>query len=661
MIEPSTRIPSDFAPSPTVEVYGNYHTAGIIVGLPEGLKAPQIGRMQAYLNVNGVWSQVQDPVEVRNYGWFATSLFWLKPESTYQVKVEVLGTASNTLATWYGQGATRKEPVIRETTDKLYVATDGNDSNPGTLAAPFKTLAHGVQVLKPGETLFVRGGTYYEGDLQFAAKANEAAPLIVRAYPGEKPVISGADPAALDPAAWKDEGSGVYSHPTTEGYRSGYLEDKRSGQIVRFFPIPSLAELRARKINDTENFKDNRFASFGIEAGIFTDGTRVYITTPGSLADYRVNIGLQGRGFQIAKRRSIQIDGLRMECFGANDFSCAIFVDDSDDVLIQNCQFHNSGCYITAKRTAHRLTIQDCLFKDDILNWPFGYMKSDGAVSGFFETGSINVDGTFSGRGLVFRRNKIRGLFDGAHLGPWTLDEARTQETDFYQNDIDGCMDDFIEVDGYARNVRVFDNYMVRSLSGISVAQALDGPTYMIYNVIGDCGMVPAAQREKNAGYPFKTNGGPEVEVGSGPMYFYHNTSFTLDPLSRAMLVKSAKWKSLTMRNNIWAGQDAGIDIWEENPSPIDMDYDTLYIGNTNVPLVVLQYHTIFKSIDTVRRRLKWLKHGLVADPLLQDPKSGDFTLRGDSPCIDAGTALAGINEGRALGKAPDMGAYESR
>ena len=153
-------------------------------------------------------------------------------------------------------------------------------------------------------------------------------------------------------------------------------------------------------------------------------------------------------------------------------------------------------------------------------------MKGDSGLSGRFEGGVINVDSKFNGRGLVFRRNRIRNFFDGVHFTPWTVNNSLTNEIDFYENIIDGCIDDFVEADGDSRNVRIFDNYMNRSLSGISVAQALDGPTFIMYNVIGNCGMVPASQRpgSENAGYPFKTNGGTGEETGSGPFYFYHNT-----------------------------------------------------------------------------------------------------------------------------------------
>lgn len=43
-----------------------------------------------------------------------------------------------------------------------YVATTGNDSNPGTEASPFRTINRGVKALKPSDTLYVNSGTYNE-------------------------------------------------------------------------------------------------------------------------------------------------------------------------------------------------------------------------------------------------------------------------------------------------------------------------------------------------------------------------------------------------------------------------------------------------------------------------------------------------------------------
>ena len=309
------------------------------------------------------------------------------------------------------------------------------------------------------------------------------------------------------------------------------------------------------------------FRELGIEGAVYCHGERIHISFQKPLDDHSLHVSGFDRGIVLDARNHVQFDGLELNHYGRDESSCAIYVLNSSDVLIQHCTFRYDDCQIYAKLNSDRLTVQNCRFMDAILEWPFDYMKGDSGISGRLEGGAINVDSKFSGRGLVFRRNRISNIFDGAHLTPWTVNSARTNEIDFYENIIDGCIDDFVEADGYARNVRIFDNSMNRSLSGISVAQALDGPTFIMYNVIGNCGMVPAAQRpgSENAGYPFKTNGGTSAETGSGPLYFYHNTAFTLDPNSRAMLVKNARWRKMTLRNNIWVGQRLGLDLWSQS------------------------------------------------------------------------------------------------
>jgi len=42
-----------------------------------------------------------------------------------------------------------------------YVATNGSDSNSGTsVSSPFKTMQHAADLTNPGDTVYVRGGTY---------------------------------------------------------------------------------------------------------------------------------------------------------------------------------------------------------------------------------------------------------------------------------------------------------------------------------------------------------------------------------------------------------------------------------------------------------------------------------------------------------------------
>jgi len=74
-----------------------------------------------------------------------------------------------------------------------YVSTSGNDANAGTVTAPFRTLAKGVSVLGPGDTLYVRGGTYLltPNRLWVGCSGTASASITIAAYPGETATISG--------------------------------------------------------------------------------------------------------------------------------------------------------------------------------------------------------------------------------------------------------------------------------------------------------------------------------------------------------------------------------------------------------------------------------------------------------------------------------------
>ncbi len=71
-----------------------------------------------------------------------------------------------------------------------YVATNGNDTNPGTIDRPWKSIQYAVNRLSAGNTLYVRGGTYYES-VTVSNSSNSSQPIRIMAYAGETPVLDG--------------------------------------------------------------------------------------------------------------------------------------------------------------------------------------------------------------------------------------------------------------------------------------------------------------------------------------------------------------------------------------------------------------------------------------------------------------------------------------
>lgn len=81
-------------------------------------------------------------------------------------------------------------PAWTASATNYYVATNGLDANPGTLASPWLTLQHAVYTVAPGDTVFVRGGIYNE-TVGFGVNGSPTASVTFENYPGETPIVDG--------------------------------------------------------------------------------------------------------------------------------------------------------------------------------------------------------------------------------------------------------------------------------------------------------------------------------------------------------------------------------------------------------------------------------------------------------------------------------------
>ena len=75
-----------------------------------------------------------------------------------------------------------------------YVATNGNDTNEGAARSPWATIANAMRKAQPGDTIFVRGGTYAEGEIwiqrNYGMGGKNGKYVTISAYPGERPIFT---------------------------------------------------------------------------------------------------------------------------------------------------------------------------------------------------------------------------------------------------------------------------------------------------------------------------------------------------------------------------------------------------------------------------------------------------------------------------------------
>jgi hypothetical protein len=139
-------------------------------------------------------------------------------------------------------GQVPPEPPSPPPGPAYYVAPNGNNSNAGSENSPFRTIQHGVNQLRPGDTLIVRAGTYHEA-LRIQKSGTADRPITIMAYPGERPIVDGQYRLPSGPVHGRDPKSGnTFTFVPLVSLEGKYivfdgLEVKRSaGRGMRIWP-----------------------------------------------------------------------------------------------------------------------------------------------------------------------------------------------------------------------------------------------------------------------------------------------------------------------------------------------------------------------------------------------------------------------------------------
>jgi len=76
---------------------------------------------------------------------------------------------------------------------EFHVATQGDDSNPGTQASPLRTIQRAAEMAQPGDVITVHEGVYRERVNPLRGGASDAERIVYQAAPGEKVEIKGSE------------------------------------------------------------------------------------------------------------------------------------------------------------------------------------------------------------------------------------------------------------------------------------------------------------------------------------------------------------------------------------------------------------------------------------------------------------------------------------
>ena len=111
----------------------------------------------------------------------------------------------------------------------VFVAPNGNDANPGTLAKPFASLQRAQQQARKAAgreavTVMIREGTYYLPEplvITSQDAGGKAAPVVYQAYQNERPVLSGG--VLMRNLKWAPYKDGIVQAMLPEGFTTDQL------------------------------------------------------------------------------------------------------------------------------------------------------------------------------------------------------------------------------------------------------------------------------------------------------------------------------------------------------------------------------------------------------------------------------------------------------
>jgi hypothetical protein len=369
------------------------------------------------------------------------------------------------------------------------------------------------------------------------------------------------------------------------------------------------------------------------------------------------------------------IDGITFRNSEVAIFAGEKEVMGADALTVRNCRFEDVGAGVwTESADSSDFLISDNLFlgREDRMRL-IGWNQAGSRAAGIYP--SHQLRGFFAikvyGPGHIIAHNAVAYFHDGicvSTYGPPDPDpERRASSIDIYNNDIHLSNDDFVEADGGAHNIRVFQNRGVNAaMNGYSAQPVFGGPVYYYRNLL------------------YHVPGGNPLKFSSLPagIFVYHNT-FIGEQSSGSPFANGH------FRNNLFLGRDTDRTVmtWANATNDYSSDYDG-FRPNRNARrqygwLAPAAGKTAYEPVEADRKSFASLAefqnatgqetHGIEVDYDIfenlspPDPSNRykvyhstdlNFRLKANSKAADAGVVLPTVNDG-FTGKAPDLGALE--
>ncbi len=428
----------------------------------------------------------------------------------------------------------------------------------GGIDTPWHTLGYAFRRLQPGDTLFLRGGTYFESSLVLSNSGTESQPIVIRGYPGETAVIDSGyrefrTPGNVD---WElvDAATGEYRSVRSagSGYIYAYVASVPGYENDRVVLVPYQSGSQFRATTDQYV---NGSTPFYVGPGTFEDSDgRIHIrlakTTDLRNAEARYGVvfpeeNADPRDYSIIisqASRTLKVNASYLVfkdiVFHQAEHTISLAANSHHVVFDGITAWMGDDAVETAGSGVHDITLTRSRFYGDAPYWIFwSDMKDSPAPADLLRGTSIDMRyGTYN---WEISHNHIRG--SGQDLISTNTDE---RDISIHHNRLENCGDDAFELEGTVNvgRIWVFENYIGNCLTAVAPGQdspSFDGPLYVYRNIFSLLRNPPINRKEGinswNGGgrfgyeYAFKQD--------SRNTHYYHNTVVLLNSSSGMNIV----------------------------------------------------------------------------------------------------------------------------
>lgn len=324
-----------------------------------------------------------------------------------------------------------------------YVATNGSNSNLGTLESPWLTIQYGVGQLSAGDHLYIRGGTYFE-KININVSGNSSSRITIRNYQGETVRVDGSTDITttailtinnqsyltieglhftnnkmIDAQGILIEGAGdglyLYNNKVSEinfsSNPNAVVTEQTNAQGIIVYGRNGSDAITDLRINYNEVFDCilGYSEAFAINGNV--DGWEVI----GNLVHDNTNIGIDIIGHEgeapanDQARNGIVKDNTVYNCLATYATSGGIYVDGGRDIVIENNTSYNNGygieigCENQDKTTSNITVRNNIVYNNEVAGLSLGGFD-------YPTTGKV-VDCTVTGN--TFYQNDFSDSFTG--------------------------------------------------------------------------------------------------------------------------------------------------------------------------------------------------------------------------------------------------------